>query len=53
MVSTSAATGGLRSVSVVIPQLRVINAAKWLATGSCAFVGSTRAEMKATDAVTW
>jgi hypothetical protein len=52
-VSASAATAGLWSAPVVIPWLRVINAAQWLATGSCAFVGSAEAEMKATDAVTW
>jgi hypothetical protein len=53
MVSASAATLGLRSMSVVIPRLRVINAAQGLATGSCAFVGSAEAAMKATDAVSW
>ena len=50
LVNASAATPGLRSVSVVIPQLRVINAAQSLATGSYAFVGSAEAMMKATDA---
>jgi hypothetical protein len=34
LVNTSAATPGLRSVSVVIPQLRVINMVQSLATGS-------------------
>ena len=52
LTNASTATPGLRSVSVVIPQLRVINAAQSLATGSYAFVGSAEAEMKATDAVT-
>jgi Protein of unknown function (DUF3313) len=52
MVNASSATPGLRSVSVVIPQLRVLNAAQSLATGSYAFVGSAEAEMKATDAST-
>lgn len=52
LVNASAATPGLRSVSVVIPQLRVINIAQSLATGSYAFVGSAEAMMKATDAVT-
>jgi Protein of unknown function (DUF3313) len=51
LVNASAATPGLRSVSVVVPQLRVLNAAQSLATGSYAFVGSAEAEMKATDAV--
>ena len=52
LVNASAATPGLRSVSVVIPQLRVINMAQSLATGSYAFVGSAEAMMKATDAET-
>jgi len=38
-------------VSIVIPQLRVINMAQSLATGSYAFVGSAESMMKATDAV--
>jgi hypothetical protein len=49
LVNADSATPGLRSVSVVIPQLRVLNAAQSLATGSYAFVGSAEAEMKATD----
>jgi len=52
LTNASAATPGLRSVSVVIPQLRIINSVQSLATGSYAFVGSAEAEMKATDAVT-
>lgn len=52
LINASAATPGLRTVSVVIPQLRVINAAQSLATGSYAFVGGAQAEMKATDAET-
>jgi hypothetical protein len=52
MVNASSATPGLRSVSVVIPQLRILNAAQSLATGSYAFVGSAEAEMKATDSAT-
>jgi hypothetical protein len=52
MVNASGATPGLRSVSVVIPQLRVLNAAQSLATGSYAFVGSAEAEMKVTDSST-
>ena len=52
LVNASAATPGLRSVSVVIPQLRIINGAQSLATGSYAFVGGAEAMMKATDAQT-
>jgi hypothetical protein len=51
LVNASAATPGL-TVSVAVPQLRVVNAAQSLATGSYAFVGSAEAEMKATDAPT-
>jgi hypothetical protein len=50
--NADSATPGLRSVTVVIPQLRVINAAQSLVTGSYAFVGSAEAEMKATDSST-
>ena len=42
---------GLRTISVVVPQARVLNMAQSLATDSYAFVGSAEAEMKATDAV--
>jgi len=52
LINASAATPGLRSVSVVIPQARILNGIQSLATGSYAFVGSAEAEMKATDAVT-
>ncbi len=52
MVNASGATPGLRSASVVIPQLRILNAAQSLATGSYAFVGSAEAEMKAIDTST-
>jgi Protein of unknown function (DUF3313) len=52
LVNASTATPGLRSVSVVIPQLRVLNAVQSLATGSYAFVGSAEAEMKVTDSAT-
>jgi hypothetical protein len=51
LVNASASIPVLRSVSVVIPQARVINLAQSLATGSYAFVGSAEAMMKASDAV--
>ena len=51
LVNANAATPGLRSASLVVPQLRVVNAAQSMATGSYAFVGSAESEMKATDAV--
>lgn len=49
LVNATAATPGLRSVSVVIPQARLLNGVQSLATGSYAFVGSAEAEMKLTD----
>lgn len=51
LVNASAATPGLRSVSVVIPQARILNGMQSLVTGSYAFVGSAEAEMKVTDSV--
>jgi hypothetical protein len=52
LMDATTATPGLRTVSVVIPQLRVINMAQSLATDSYAFVGSAEAELKMTDSVT-
>src|SRR5262249_31971750 len=52
LMDATTATPGLRSASVVIPQLKVINMAQSLATGSYAFVGSAEAEFVATDAAT-
>ena len=45
------ATPGLRTISTVIPQARVLNTLKSAATGTYAFVGGAQAEMKLTDAV--
>jgi hypothetical protein len=52
ITNATTATPGLRSVSVVIPQARVLNGLQSLATGSYAFVGSAEGEMKVTDALT-
>lgn len=52
LMDATTATPGLRSVSVIIPQARVLNGLQSLATGSYAFVGSAEAEMKATDSTT-
>jgi hypothetical protein len=52
LVSATGATPGLRSVSVIIPQARVLNGLQSLATGSYAFAGSAQAQMKATDSAT-
>jgi hypothetical protein len=52
LVGTTTATPVLRSVSVVIPQVRILNGLQSLVTGSYAFVGSAQAQMKATDSAT-
>jgi hypothetical protein len=52
IVNATSATPGLRTVSVIVPQARVLNGIQSLATGSYAFAGSAEAEMKATDGLT-
>jgi Protein of unknown function (DUF3313) len=52
LTNATTATPGLRSVSVVIPQARILNGLQSLATGSYAFVGSAEGEMKLTDSQT-
>jgi hypothetical protein len=52
LTNATTATPGLRSVSVIVPQARILNGVQSLATGSYAFVGSAEGEMKATDAAT-
>ncbi len=52
LTNASTSTPGLRTVSVLVPQARVLNAAQSLATDSYAFAGSAEAEMKASDSVT-
>ena len=52
LMDATASVPGLRSVSVLVPQARVLNMAQSLATGSYAFVGSAEAEMIVTDSDT-
>jgi Protein of unknown function (DUF3313) len=52
LMDATTAVPGLRSVSVIVPQARVLNGLQSLATGSYAFVGSAEAEMKITDSTT-
>jgi hypothetical protein len=52
IINAEAATPGLRSVSLVIPQARILNYAQSLATGHAAFAGSAVAAFKATDSTT-
>ena len=49
IINAESATPGLRSVSLVIPQARILNYAQSLATGHAAFAGSAEAAFKATD----
>ena len=49
LMDATTAVPGLRTISVVVPQARVLNLAQSMATDSYAFVGSAEAEMKATD----
>jgi hypothetical protein len=51
LMDATTATPGLRTISVIVPQARILNAAQSLVTDSYAFVGSAEAEMKATDSV--
>lgn len=52
LINATASTPGLRSVSVIIPQARILTGIASLATGSYAFVGSAETAMKATDSAT-
>jgi len=52
LMDATTATPGLRSASVLIPQLKIINMAQSLVSGSYAFVGSAEAEMTVTDSTT-
>jgi hypothetical protein len=52
LTDATAATPGLRSISVVVPQARVLSAIKMAGTGTYAFVGSAQGEAKLNDSVT-
>lgn len=52
LINAKAATPVLRSVSLVVPQIRLVNSLQSLATGSYAFVGSAEAAWKVTDSQT-
>jgi hypothetical protein len=52
LINATGATPVLRSISVAVPQARILNGVQSLATGSYAFVGSAEAEMKAVDGST-
>ena len=52
IINAEAATPGLRSVSVVIPQARILNYAQSVATGHAAFAGSAEAAFRGADSTT-
>jgi Protein of unknown function (DUF3313) len=52
IINATGATPVLRSISVVVPQARILNGLQSLATGSYAFVGTAETEMKAIDGST-
>jgi Protein of unknown function (DUF3313) len=52
LINAKTATPVMRSVSLVIPQIRLVNSLQSLATGSYAFVGSAEAAWKVTDSQT-
>lgn len=51
LTDATTAVPGLRSISVVVPQARVLSAIKMAGTGTYAFVGSAQGEAKLTDSV--
>src|SRR6266481_4321097 len=51
LMDATTAVPGLRTISVIVPQARVLNLAQSMVTDSYAFVGSAEAEMKLTDSV--
>ena len=52
ILDAEAATRGLRSVSMVIPQVRLLGTGYYAVSGTYPFVGGGQAAFKATDAVT-
>ncbi|MGR9073497.1 MAG: DUF3313 domain-containing protein [Gammaproteobacteria bacterium] len=51
MTDAETATPVLRSISMIVPQARVLSSLKYLATGSFPFVGGAQAEARITDSV--
>jgi hypothetical protein len=52
LTDATTATPVLRTISVVVPQARILNSVKDLASGTYAFVGSARSEGEVLDSVT-
>jgi len=51
IINATGATPGLRSISVLVPQARMLNYAQSLATGHAAFAGSAEAALEVTDSM--
>lgn len=51
MTDAEAATPGLRSISIIIPQAHMLSNLKYLATGTFPFVGAAQGEFKITDSI--
>ena len=51
LTEVAGATRGLRTISMLWPQARVLNTLKYAATGTYAFIGGAQTEVKLTDAV--
>ena len=51
LTDAEAATPGMRSISMIVPQAHMISNLKYLATGTFPFVGAAQAEAKISDAV--
>jgi hypothetical protein len=52
LTDVAAATAGLRTITMVLPQARMLSTVKRGATGSYPFVGGAQAEFKLTDSMT-
>ncbi|UOA09382.1 DUF3313 domain-containing protein [Methylobacter sp. S3L5C] len=52
LTDAEAATPGLRSISMIVPQAHMLSNLKYLATGTMPFVGAAQVEAKVTDSVT-
>jgi len=52
LTDVETATPGLRTISMVVPQARLLGTLKYAATGTYAFVGGAQAEARLTDAAT-
>ena len=52
LVDADSATPVLRTISMAVPQARLLSTLKYLATGTYPFIGEAEAEAKMTDSVT-